>query len=105
MDDVVVTVSVERAEPPDPKMTLPGLRDALTPAGETVVDSKIVPLKPPWLASVTVDVPADSAGRVKDTGLAAIVKSASTGAEIVQASVKTPFVGTNCPLSTVPETV
>ena len=104
MDDVV-TVNVEVAEPPDSNVTLPGLRDALIPAGETVVDSEIVPVKPPWLASVRVDVPVDSTGRVKDTGLAAIAKSASTGVEIVQESVKAPFVGTNCPRSTVPETV
>ncbi len=61
MDVVVETVSVEVLEPPEERVTLVGLREAVGPVGETDLDRETVPPKPAMLVRVMAEVPADPA--------------------------------------------
>ncbi len=48
---------VDEPEPPEVRLTLPGLREAVRPAGETNEESETVPEKPLRLARLSVEVP------------------------------------------------
>ncbi len=50
-------VRVEDPDPPDERVTLVGLTDAVRPEGETVDESVTIPEKPFKLARLTVAVP------------------------------------------------
>lgn len=51
-----------------------GLNEAVTPLGRPETDRLIVPLKPPWRATVIVLVPLEPCGTVNPVGAAEIVK-------------------------------
>lgn len=55
-------------------VVLLGLNKAVTPLGKPEVDRLIVPLKPPWRATVIVLVPLEPCGTVNPVGAAEIVK-------------------------------
>lgn len=88
------TVSVEVPVPPDERLTLKGLKDAVGPAGATDSESVTVPENPTRLESVNVEVPEEPAWKDKFVGFAEMVK---LGVAVVmfQLSVKVPEVGTN----------
>ena len=67
---VALAVSVSEL----PVVVSPGLKEAVTPLGRPAADSLIVPLKPPWRATVIVLVPLEPCGTVNPVGAAAIVK-------------------------------
>ena len=69
------TVSVEVADPPEARVTLVGLRDGVSPAGEAEAESDTVPEKPPRLDRVIVEVAVAPAWMVRLMGLGEIVKS------------------------------
>lgn len=55
-------------------VVLPGLNEAVTPLGRPETDRLIVPLKPPWRATVMVLVPLEPCGTVSPVGAAEMVK-------------------------------
>ncbi len=50
---------MEDPDPPDDRLTLVGLRDAVSPEGETVAERETVPVKPLRLVRLMADVPDD----------------------------------------------
>jgi hypothetical protein len=67
-------VRVEVADVPEDKVTLFVLKDAPGPP-ETLVVKATVPLKPFWLVTVITEVPEKPDGKLREVGLAEIVKS------------------------------
>jgi hypothetical protein len=79
---LAVAVRVEVAWPFAVRLTLAGLREAESPfftIGLTVADSVIVPVKPLRLCRVIVDVLKDSPLRVREMGLAEMLKVGGGG--------------------------
>ncbi len=62
-------------DPPEAKVTLAGLSEAVGPVGETVEETETAPVNPPTLVSVMADVPEDPGVIVSKVGLAETVKS------------------------------
>jgi hypothetical protein len=85
VDDWVETVRVDVPLPPDDSVRLVGLRDTDGPDGEMLVDSVIVPEKPPWLDSVILEDPDAPGAILSDAGLDEIVKSGVAGCVTVRA--------------------
>ncbi len=69
MEVVDEIVSVEVAVPPDVRETLLVLRDVVNPLGELDLERDIVPLKPPRLVRVMVEVAELPGVMVIDGGL------------------------------------
>jgi hypothetical protein len=65
------------ADPPEARVTLAGLIDAVRLLDDDVAVSVTVPLNPPRLARFIVDVALDPGGNVTPLGLAEIPKSAT----------------------------
>ncbi len=59
---------VELAVLPDERLTLVGLREAVGPAGETVEERATVPVKPPTLVKMMLDVPDEPGETIIDAG-------------------------------------
>ncbi len=55
-------------EPPEDRVTLAGLRDAVAPDGETVVVRVTVPVKPSTLPSWSCEVPEVPLSKIIDDG-------------------------------------
>ncbi len=62
-------------EPPADRVTLAGLVDAVRPAEDTVAVSETLPVKPPRLARLIVEVALEPDVKVVVVGLAEIPKS------------------------------
>jgi hypothetical protein len=71
-----LAVRVDVAVAPGVKLTLVGLKDAVRPDDDTMVERFTAPVKLPKLVRDMVDVADDVAGKVTDDGLADIVKPA-----------------------------
>ncbi len=71
------TVNVELPVPPEAMLIEVGLTEAVSPEG-VEVDSPTEPAKPLTLPNWIVEVPEAPARRVRDVGLAEIVKSTTT---------------------------
>ncbi len=70
-----LTVKVEVPEPFDVSVTLAGFVEAVRPEGDTAVVRAILPVKPPRLWSVIVEVPDWAANIVKFVELEEMEKS------------------------------
>jgi hypothetical protein len=73
-----VTFNVELPAPFEASTTLPGLRFANGPEGETDADKVTVPENPLRLATVMADVPEDPCAMVNEVGFADTLKSGAT---------------------------
>ena len=70
---------VEVAEPPDVRETLVGLQDTDKPVeGMTDSERATLPVKPPMLATLTVEVPLEPAWKPTVAGFAEIAKSSTS---------------------------
>ena len=70
-----LTVRVEVPDPPEFKLILAGLVEAVRPVGVADVERLTVPVKPATLFSVMDEIPELPARRFKVVGLAEIMKS------------------------------
>ena len=86
MELEVATVRVEVAEPPAGRDTTAGFRVEVSPVGE-VENREMLPVKPPVLVRVIVEVTEDPATVVMLLGLAVIVKSGATPVVMVKATL------------------
>jgi len=62
-------------DPPEERETVAGLNERLSPAGEPVADSVIVPAKLLRLVSVTVELEVEPDWTLSEVGLAEMLKS------------------------------
>jgi hypothetical protein len=72
-------VSVEVRLPPATRVRLVGFKEAAGPFGDTRCDRVIVPVKPPRLVSVIVEVLDEPGESCNVEGLDEMVKSGATG--------------------------
>src|SRR6058998_213871 len=76
---VELTVSVEVADPPLVRVTPVGFSEAVSPEGETVAESVMVPVKPERLVRVIVETVVEPPGTVAEVGLAVMLKFGGLG--------------------------
>jgi len=77
------TVRVEVADPPEKRVTLGGLSDAVSPEGVTCVESETVPENWVRLVRLIVEVAVVDCAIVRLVGLLEIVKSAVTTLAVI----------------------
>ncbi len=76
-------MTVDVAEPPEPTVTLDGLRDAVTPDGVAKV-RETVPLNPLRLVRVIMDCCENPLGTSIELGFAAIAKSDTSTVKVAE---------------------